>query len=87
MRMLKILATAAGLALTAQLALAQGWPAKPVRFIVPYPPGGGTDGWTTTMIGTVATSDTGAKSFSGSQPSLGKNAGLVANDVAAISSV
>ena len=24
-------------------ALAQDWPAKPVRFIVPYPPGGGTD--------------------------------------------
>src|SRR5437016_1509614 len=24
-------------------ALAQEWPAKPVRFIVPYPPGGGTD--------------------------------------------
>ena len=24
-------------------ACAQDWPAKPVRFIVPYPPGGGTD--------------------------------------------
>src|SRR5438093_6391329 len=24
-------------------ALAQEWPAKPLRFIVPYPPGGGTD--------------------------------------------
>src|SRR5712671_8163475 len=24
-------------------ASAQDWPAKPVRFIVPYPPGGGTD--------------------------------------------
>ena len=24
-------------------AWAQEWPAKPVRFIVPYPPGGGTD--------------------------------------------
>ena len=24
-------------------AVAQDWPAKPVRFIVPYPPGGGTD--------------------------------------------
>ena len=29
--------------LTAMAALAQEWPAKPVRFIVPYPPGGGTD--------------------------------------------
>ena len=25
------------------IAAANGWPAKPVRFIVPYPPGGGTD--------------------------------------------
>ncbi|MEO8754229.1 MAG: tripartite tricarboxylate transporter substrate binding protein [Casimicrobiaceae bacterium] len=24
-------------------ALAQAWPSKPIRFIVPYPPGGGTD--------------------------------------------
>jgi tripartite-type tricarboxylate transporter receptor subunit TctC len=29
--------------LAATLAGAQEWPAKPVRFIVPYPPGGGTD--------------------------------------------
>ena len=29
--------------LTAIAAGAQEWPAKPVRFIVPYPPGGGTD--------------------------------------------
>src|SRR5262245_24901108 len=32
------------LGLAAALAVsAQEWPAKPVRFIVPYPPGGGTD--------------------------------------------
>ena len=29
--------------LAALPALAQDWPTKPVRFIVPYPPGGGTD--------------------------------------------
>src|SRR4029079_6591203 len=29
--------------LTTWMASAQEWPAKPVRFIVPYPPGGGTD--------------------------------------------
>ncbi len=32
-----------GFVLLAQAAQAQDWPQKPVRFIVPYPPGGGTD--------------------------------------------
>lgn len=36
-------ALAVALALMAALAAAQGYPAKPVRFIVPYPPGGNTD--------------------------------------------
>jgi tripartite-type tricarboxylate transporter receptor subunit TctC len=27
----------------AQFAGAQSWPTKPIKFIVPYPPGGGTD--------------------------------------------
>ena len=36
-------AVAAALALFAVGAGAQDWPSKPVRFIVPYPPGGGTD--------------------------------------------
>ena len=31
------------LAIAPALALAQAWPQKPIRFIVPYPPGGGTD--------------------------------------------
>ncbi|CAM9822047.1 unnamed protein product [Phaeothamnion confervicola] len=31
------------LALATHVAAAQDWPSKPVRFIVPYPPGGGTD--------------------------------------------
>ena len=40
--MIKKLAVVLGL-LAALPALAQDWPTKPVRFIVPYPPGGGTD--------------------------------------------
>jgi tripartite-type tricarboxylate transporter receptor subunit TctC len=36
-------AVAAALAFFALSAVAQDWPSKPVRFIVPYPPGGGTD--------------------------------------------
>ena len=34
---------ALALALAASGAAAQDWPSKPIRFIVPYPPGGGTD--------------------------------------------
>jgi tripartite-type tricarboxylate transporter receptor subunit TctC len=44
MKILKMLAaTAALLCLAAVPALAQTWPQKTVRFIVPFPPGGGTD--------------------------------------------
>jgi tripartite-type tricarboxylate transporter receptor subunit TctC len=42
MRKIAALALAA-LVAAAGIAHAQDWPAKPVRFVVPYPPGGGTD--------------------------------------------
>ena len=35
---------AAGASLLAAPALAQSFPNKPLKMIVPYPPGGGTDG-------------------------------------------
>src|SRR2546421_13095814 len=40
--MKKAIVVALGL-LAAACACAEEWPVKPVRFIVPYPPGGGTD--------------------------------------------
>ena len=42
MKLAKLAALALGLALAAS-AGAQSWPQKPVRFIVPFPPGGATD--------------------------------------------
>ncbi len=42
MKFRKVLAMLAGLALAAA-AQAQSWPSKPVKFIVPFPPGGATD--------------------------------------------
>jgi tripartite-type tricarboxylate transporter receptor subunit TctC len=42
MKIARFAALAAGL-LVAAVAGAQSWPQKPVRFIVPFPPGGATD--------------------------------------------
>ncbi len=43
MRALKCWLFAIPLAFAAGSACAQGFPSKPIRFLVPYPPGGGTD--------------------------------------------
>ena len=37
------LSIALGLLSFTQLAAAQSWPTKPIKLVVPYPPGGGTD--------------------------------------------
>ncbi len=39
----KVLASSLALGLAASGAHAQAWPAKPIRIIVPYPPGGSSD--------------------------------------------
>ncbi len=38
-----LLCPAMGMAQTASPGSGQGWPSRPIRFIVPFPPGGGTD--------------------------------------------
>ena len=42
-RFLAAAASAATLTFAQQAAFARGWPARPLRWIVPFPPGGGTD--------------------------------------------
>ena len=55
MKLLRITLAAAGLALAAGSAAAQTWPAKPIRWIVPYTPGGITDNVTRMVTAKVST--------------------------------
>jgi tripartite-type tricarboxylate transporter receptor subunit TctC len=63
------------IALLAGTAAAQGYPAKPIRFIVPFPPGGGTD----IVARTVATKLTETKKWAivlENKPGAGGNLGI-----------
>jgi tripartite-type tricarboxylate transporter receptor subunit TctC len=63
------------IALLAGTAVAQGYPAKPIRFIVPFPPGGGTD----IVARTVATKLTETKKWAivlENKPGAGGNLGI-----------
>jgi tripartite-type tricarboxylate transporter receptor subunit TctC len=69
------LAVGGVLAVLACATLAQGYPAKPIRFIVPFPPGGGTD----LVARTVATKLTETKKWAivvDNKPGAGGNLGI-----------
>lgn len=76
--MLRLLAAAA-LAVAATLCHAQSYPVKPVRMIVPYPPGGGTDTFARTL-GAKLTEAFGQQVVMDNRPGAG---GVIGADVAA----
>ena len=70
------LAAALGLSLVAAMSAAQtAWPAKPVRLVVPFPPGGGTD-FIARVVGERLAQATGATVVIDNKPGAGGNIGL-----------
>lgn len=65
---------ATALSLAAPLALAQAWPAKPIRLVVPFPAGGGTDIITREVANKVTTS--GYTFVIDNKPGSGGNLGV-----------
>ena len=75
-------ASSTGKALLAALAVlcactaqAQSWPAKPIRYIVPFPPGGGTDTSARLMAPSVS-SELGAQVVIENRPGAGGMIGV-----------
>lgn len=76
MKPLRQLAVALGLSLVAAASMAEAaWPAKPVKLVVPFPPGGGTD-FIARVVGERLAQATGATVVIDNKPGAGGNIGL-----------
>src|SRR5690606_15303081 len=71
---------AGGLVLTATLSAglvhAQEWPQRPVRMVVPYTPGGGTDSITRIIADKISQEDKGIQFVVENKPGAGGNIGM-----------
>ena len=76
MKRIRLISLAAALLLAAPLACAQTWPAKPVRVVLPFPPGAGGIDVMARLIGQKFTEDFG-------QPVLVENRSGAAGAIAA----
>jgi tripartite-type tricarboxylate transporter receptor subunit TctC len=69
------LIAAAALAMLAGASYAQAWPAKPIKLVVPFPPGGGTDA-VARLVANKLTTQTGWTIVIDNKPGAGGNLGL-----------
>ena len=69
------LIAAAALAVLAGASYAQAWPAKPIKLVVPFPPGGGTDA-VARLVANKLTTQTGWTIVIDNRPGAGGNLGL-----------
>jgi len=69
------LIAAAALAVLAGASYAQAWPAKPIKLVVPFPPGGGTDA-VARLVANKLTTQTGWTIVIDNKPGAGGNLGL-----------